>query len=94
MGEMMRALRTGLYELGDRGDRMLTRPSVLAGAAAGVADLTTGGTAFRLDWRSDLESRELNTSAAPLAAFTFDDGSDPELTSRILEVLAQYWRDE
>lgn len=73
-----------------------------------MAGLTTGGTAFGLDRRGDLQSRELDGSAAPggwprplgqhrlvwsvptdapLAALTFDDGPDPQLTPRILEIL-------
>ncbi len=89
----------------------MNRRAFLAGAAAGMAGLTTGGTAFGLNWHSDLQSRELDGSAAPggwpqpfgqrrlvwsvptaapLAALTFDDGPDPQLTPQILEVLAEH----
>jgi peptidoglycan/xylan/chitin deacetylase (PgdA/CDA1 family) len=89
----------------------VNRRAFLAGTASGMAGLTTGGAAFGLDRRGDLQFRELGGSAAPggwpqplgqrrvvwsvptaapLAALTFDDGPDPELTPQILDILAEH----
>jgi hypothetical protein len=43
----------------------VNRRAFLAGAAAGMAGLTTGGAAFGLDRRGDLQLRELDGSAGP-----------------------------
>ena len=50
---------------GAGGDGVLSRRGLLAGAAAGVACLTTGGVALGLQRLSDARSRELDGSAGP-----------------------------
>jgi peptidoglycan-N-acetylglucosamine deacetylase len=88
-----------------------SRRGFLAGAAAGVVSLTTGGVTSYLARRSDARSNQLDTAAGPdgwarglgqrrlvwsvpttleLAALTFDDGPDPELTPGILRALADH----
>jgi peptidoglycan/xylan/chitin deacetylase (PgdA/CDA1 family) len=89
----------------------VNRRAVLKAAAVGGVGLLGGGAAFGLDWRGEVQSKELDGAAAPVgqrhrlgqrsllwsapttipvAALTFDDGPDPELTPRILEVLAEH----
>ncbi len=46
-------------------DGVLSRRGFLAGAAAGVASLTTGGVTLGFDRRSEAQSRELDGSAGP-----------------------------
>jgi peptidoglycan/xylan/chitin deacetylase (PgdA/CDA1 family) len=70
-----------------------------AGAAFGVdrrSDFRSrelDGAAAPAGWRRPLGERRLVWSVPttlPLAALTFDDGPDPELTPRVLEVLADH----
>jgi peptidoglycan/xylan/chitin deacetylase (PgdA/CDA1 family) len=89
----------------------MNRRAILKAAALGGVGLLGGGATFGLDWRNEVQSKELDGAAAPvgqrqrlgqrsliwsvpttipMAALTFDDGPDPELTPRILEVLAEH----
>jgi peptidoglycan/xylan/chitin deacetylase (PgdA/CDA1 family) len=90
---------------GHRG-RVMNRRAFLGGGAAAVAGLAGGPVLLdrrgerqvRELSASAVPGRRLGqqrliwsvSTAEPLAALTFDDGPDPELTPRILEVLAQH----
>jgi peptidoglycan/xylan/chitin deacetylase (PgdA/CDA1 family) len=67
--------------------------TVLRGGQLGRGALERNGSALADGGSSDLGRRQLIWSvptAAPLAALTFDEGPDPELTPAILAVLARY----
>jgi peptidoglycan-N-acetylglucosamine deacetylase len=67
--------------------------TVLRGGQLGRAARERNGSALASGGSGSLGRRQLIWSvptAAPLAALTFDDGPDPELTPAILAVLARY----